>query len=120
MYFSSPITNPFTGIYPYINSPVVFLPYTIIGDLIGANKKVEDAILEAYKDPSVDVEFDRLKKTLDKDGNGEISYREWNQVVDSFYTAVKLESEGKLKPQVTKNFNNLTYLGGISHTYLLY
>ena len=101
LYFSSPITSPFTGIYPYINSPV-FLPYTIIGDLIGANKKVEDAILEAYKDPRVDVAFDRLKKALDKDDNGEISYSEWNQVVDSFYTAVKLESEGKLTPQVTK------------------
>ena len=99
--FFSPYTNPFSGVYPYITSPV-FLPYTIIGDLIGANKKVEDAILEAYKDPSVDAEFNQFKETLDRDGNGEISYSEWNQVVGSFYTAVKLESEGKLTSQVTQ------------------
>ena len=67
---------------PLIHPP--FYPiaqhYTIIGDLIGAPENVENELLEAYKDPDIDVEMDKLADALDKDGNNKISYSEWNQV----------------------------------------
>ena len=36
---------------------------------------------------------------MDKDGNKKISFSEWNQVVGSLYTAVKLEDSGELTNQ---------------------
>lgn len=89
--FSIPLAYPYQ--YP------IYPPYTIIGDLIGAPETVENALLEAYKDSKIDFEFERLKDALDKDGNEKISFSEWNQVVGSLYTAVKLEDSGELTNQ---------------------
>ena len=83
--------------YPY--QYPIYPPYTIIADLIGAPETVENALLEAYKDSKIDFEFERLKNALDKDGNKKISFSEWNQVVGSLYTAVKLEDSGELTNQ---------------------
>ena len=89
--FPIPLTYPYQ--YP------IYPPYTIIADLIGAPENVENALLEAYKDSKIDFEFERLKNTLDKDGNEKISYNEWNQVVGSLYPAVKLKDSGELTTQ---------------------
>ena len=83
--------------YPY--QYPIYPPYTIIGDLIGAPETVENALLEAYKDSKIDFEFEKLKDALDKNGNKKISFSEWNQVVGSLYTAVKLEDSGELTNQ---------------------
>ena len=88
---------PFPLAYPY--QYPIYPPYTIIGDLIGAPETVENALLEAYKDSKIDFEFEKLKDALDKDGNKKISFSEWNQVVGSLYTAVKLEDSGELTNQ---------------------
>ena len=56
-------------------------PYTVIADLIGAPENVENELLEAYTDPIIDFELDKLADALDKDGNKKISYSEWNLVI---------------------------------------
>ena len=56
-------------------------PYTVIADLIGAPENVENELLEAYTDPNIDFELDKLADALDKDGNKKISYSEWNLVI---------------------------------------
>ena len=61
------------------------------------DQKILDGLY--YKDSKIDVEFEKLKDALDKDGNEKISFSEWNQVVGSLYTAVKLEDSGELTNQ---------------------
>ena len=64
----------------YIPFYPISQPYTVIADLIGAPENVENELLEAYTDPIIDFELDKLADALDKDGSKNISYSEWNLV----------------------------------------